>query len=400
MEKITKPIIIKSDYSRRYPDPLNQCVDEDDAYNIEHHILLCKAIDVPEGISKGPNPREQKIDYGIYKKIQGSLEDVDDLTFHLKNKGITVLANKVEYSDDKRTANILLGEKGGIADGGHTYEILLDSKRKGTCPEGQYVKFEVLTGVPHEMFVDITGGLNTAVQVQEASLANLEGKFEWIKEELKGMPYADSIAYKQNENKPVDIRDLFGLITLFNLDHFDAQKHPKEAYTSKAACLTLYGEDPDSFKKLKPILKDILALHDYVHIASRKRYNQEKGGKAGAMKGVYERRKRGEFEFPFTGAEDECRLYSGTLFPIMGALRFLVKKNKEGAFVWKLGSLDKVKEFFHEIAPSLIETTYKTTVNYGNKPNAVGKDDNHWDNLFKTVALHYLTKDPIIGGGR
>ncbi len=38
----------------------------------------------------------------------------------------------------------------------------------------------------------------------------------------------------------------------------------------------------------------------------------------------------------------------------------------------------------------MIETTNKTRVTYGRKPNSVGKDDNHWDNLYKTVALAYL----------
>ncbi len=392
MEKNPKMIVLKAEYSRKFPDPLNLRTGDDDAYNIDHHVLLCRAIDIPEGISKDPNPREQRIDFGIYKRIQASLEDAEDLTFHLKNKGITILANKVDYSEDKRTISIFLGEKGGIADGGHTYEVILAAKKNEVCPDGQYVKIEVLTGVPHEMFVDITGGLNTAVQVQEASLANLEGKFNWVKQELDGAPYGDQIAYKQNEDKPVDVRDILALMTLFNIKYFDSTTHPKESYTSKAACLDLYLKDQGSFEKIRPILKDILDLHDYIHIEGRKQYNQKKGGKAGAMTGVYETRQRGEYPFPFTGQKDKSRLYSGTFYPIMGAMRFLVKGAPNGTFCWKLGSLDRVKEFFNEVAPLLVDTTYKTSLTYGRKPNAVGKDDTHWDNLYKTVALHYLTK--------
>ena len=110
------------------------------------------------------------------------------------------------------------------------------------------------------------------------------------------------------------------------------------------------------------------------------------------MTGVYETRQRGEYSFYFTGQKDKSRLYSGTFFPIMGAMRFLVKEGPNGSYCWKLGTLERVKEFFNEVAPLLVDTTYKTSLTYGRKPNAVGKDDTHWDNLYKTVALHYLTK--------
>ncbi len=386
-------VILKSDYSRRFPDPLNN-IQNDDPYNIEHHILLCRATDVPSGISKEPNPREQRIDWGIYKEIQDSLEDAEDLSFHLKNKGITMFAQKVEYSEDKRIATIFLGEHDGIADGGHTYEIVLNSQSKGECPDNQYVKFEIITGVPSGMKIDITGGLNTAVQVQEASLANLEGKFEWIKEAIKGKPYADSIAFKQNEKKAIDIREVVAFLTLFNVEQKDINgRHPKEAYTSKAACLNFYKSDQASYEALKPILNDILELHDYIHLRSRELYNKNTGGSAGGMKGVFDQKKRGKFQLVFSGKEVEYKLYDGALYPIFGALRFLVHKAPgDKNYSWKLRSFDKVKEFFDTVAADMIETTYKTSLIYGRKPNPIGKDDNHWDNLYKTVALSFLQK--------
>jgi hypothetical protein len=243
------------------------------------------------------------------------------------------------------------------------------------------------------MRADITSGLNTAVQVQPASIANLERKFEWVKETLADMPYAHKISYKQNEKAPYDIRDILGLLTLFNVNEFSTTKHPMEAYVSKAKCLDLYLEKPESFKMLTPLLKDILYLHDHVHIRGKERYNLVKGGKGGGMKGVYtEKRKRGKHEFHFMGAEGDQKLYDGALYPILGAMRFLVEqKPSEDVYSWKLDSFEEVKAFFDEIAPELIATTYNTSLTYGRKPNPIGKDENHWDNLYKTVALHYLT---------
>jgi len=385
-------VILKSDFSRRFPDPLSKLLGSD-SLPIEHNVLLCKAIEVPSGISKKPNPRAQRIDFGIYKDVRKSLEDASDPTFHLKNKGITILAKKVDYkTEDKRIACIYFGDGDGIVDGAHTYEIVLDSQARGACPDNQYVKFEIITGVLENMVSDIAGGLNTAVQVQEASLANLEGKFEWIKKALKGTPYETNIAYKQNEKKDFDIRDVISFLTLFNIDLFpDGSKHPKEAYVSKAKCLRLYLDKQDSYKRLSRMVKDILYLHDYIHINSRKKYNAEQGGRAGAMKGVYDQRRRGKFKFIFMNEEYEYKLYDGTLYPILGAMRFLVeRKPGDDHFSWKLPSFSAVKGFFDKVAPEMISLTYNTSLTYGRKPNAIGKDDNHWSILYKTVALAFL----------
>jgi hypothetical protein len=384
--------IIKAEYSRHYPDPLNQSP-EGDPLHIEHHVLLSRAMDVPKGISKAPNPRAQRTDKGIYKDVRKSLDNADDLSFHLKNKGITLLAHHIEYSADKKMAAVYLGQGDGIADGAHTYQIILDAQDEGTCPEGQYVKFEVLTGIPQEMGPDITSGLNTAVQVDDVSLMNLEREFEWVKETLKKTKFGEQISYKQNEEGEYDIRDVIGLMTIFNVNKFPYPQHPKEAYVSKAKCLALYKEDKDSFKMLKPILIDILHLHDYLNIRSRVRYNDVMGGRAAAMKGVYATKKRGSYKYIFTDEEETYKLYDGALYPMLGAMRFLVEqKPGENVYSWKLKSFDEVKSFFDEVAPDLVATTYKTSLTYGRKPNPIGKDENHWDNMYKTVAIHFYTK--------
>lgn len=390
--KIMK-VIIKTDYSRRFPDPLNQpTADPERQYNIEHNILLCKAVEVPSGISKEPNPREQNIDRKVYKDIRDSLEDAGDPTFHLKNKGITILAQKVEYSEDKKIATILMADGDGIVDGGHTYEIIMASKGASQCPENQYVRIEVLTGVPRDMFVDITEGLNTAVQVQEASLANLQGKFDWIMKILASKPYADQIAYRENEDKEFEIRELISLMTAFNVELYpDGSKHPKEAYTAKSKCLSQYIENTASYEKLAGILTEILELRDYVSLKSREIYNTTHGGRAGGMTGVYEKRKRGNYKYLFTGEESEYKMYDAALFPILGALRFLVEE-KDGKYVWRLGSFEAVKAFFDKVAAELVSITYETSLKYGRKPNAIGKDENHWNLIYKTVALEFLQK--------
>ncbi|MSQ32700.1 MAG: hypothetical protein EXR59_05685 [Dehalococcoidia bacterium] len=140
---------------------------------------------------------------------------------------------------------------------------------------------------------------------------------------------------------------------------------------------------------------DILRLYDYVNVSIRDRYNEKYDGKALAMKGVYAQQKKGDYEYIFSGEDRPYKVYDGALYPMMGSLRFLVEqKPGDTAYSWKLKSFAEVKAFFDEVAPELVETTYKTSLIYGRRPNPVGKDDNHWDNMYKTVALNYYSKHP------
>lgn len=115
----------------------------------------------------------------------------------------------------------------------------------------------------------------------------------------------------------------------------------------------------------------------------------------GGWIGVYEGKKKGQ-KFLFMQTEHTYRLYDGALYPILGALRFLVEKKKgDTTYSWRLDSLDKVKKFYDEIAPKLLTTTYNTSLALGRKPNAIGKNDNHWEQLYQTVELHYLRAKQI-----
>src|SRR5208282_3066238 len=112
---------------------------------------------MPEGLPKGANPREQNIDRGIYRDVMSSLlnEDCTPNTFHLKNKGISILAEEVSKADNDEELKVrFASSEQGIVDGAHTYEIIMRGKSEITesnagesNPINQYVKIEVLTGL-------------------------------------------------------------------------------------------------------------------------------------------------------------------------------------------------------------------------------------------------------------
>jgi hypothetical protein len=387
-----------ADYARRIPDPTLR--------HAERHILFVRAQNVPDGLPKDPNPRAQKIDRSIYREVGAHLlnEDGTPNTFHLKNKGITLIAEKVERkNDDEHVYEVTFGARHGIVDGAHTYEIVRTNKPMieelnagdGEGPSiDQFVKFEIMTGLPEDLVPEIARGLNTAVQVQEMSLADLRDEFDWIKKTIAGEPYADKIAFRENEQRMYDARDIVVLLDLFNITDFPnpGGEYPTRAFSSKAAVLSAYLEDRrkgsgTKFEKLQPLLKDILVLYDTISFEARELHNKAggKGGKLAFMEG----RERGKFPFPFIGTEGAYRLRRGALFPMLGAFRWMVEEGSDGKAQW-IGGFDSVLKLWRELGGELMKATQATSDELGRNPNAVGKSRNHWANLHSTVAKYQL----------
>lgn len=375
--------------ARRVPDPVFAKSD-----HITRHILFVPVRDVPRDLPLTPNARVPNINKRVYRDIEKSLLNQDDAqpgTFHLKHKGITVVADKVEQRDENEYV-VTIADGEGILDGGNTYALITKERDDDELPEEQFVKFEILTNIPTEWITDIAGGLNTSVQVQPMSLDNLAGKFDWIKEELKDEPYYSTIAWRENEPGEFDARDIISLMTCFHIDLFPNRKdtQPVVAYEKKSQALKLFEENLDSYKKLLPILKEILILHDTIRRDSRKFWN-EAGGKYGLLAFV-ESRRRGEFRFPFIpgSSSQEYRLTNGALYPMLAAFRWMVETDpRTETFRWR-GGFKKLLQRWEGSADELMRMTAQASTELGRNPNAIGKSRNHWANLHARVAMRDL----------
>lgn len=105
---------------------------------------------------------------------------------------------------------------------------------------------------------------------------------------------------------------------------------------------------------LKPILKDILYLTDYVSIRGYER-GVEENLHPGGWTGVYSGKKKGMHNFLFMQTEHKYKMYDGAFYPILGALRFLVEKKKEGtAYSWRLDSFSEVKKMFRRNSSKVV----------------------------------------------
>lgn len=375
-------------FARRFPDPNFK-----NTHGAERHYFMMPVGKMPTGIGLDPNARNPNIRKRVYKVVEESLlnqDGSDPDTFHLKNKGIVIVAKSVKQDGDNRYQVSMTTGLHGIVDGGHTYELIKKHLGNEALPMDQYVMVEIRVGVD-DWITDIAGGLNTSVQVQAMSLDNLAGTFEWIKTELKKEPYFDTIAWSENDPGEFDARDIISLMYIFNVELFPNNKdaHPLDGYKVKSNVLKDFENKGKSFQRMKPILRDILKFHDVVRMNARHIYNKETGGKGGAL-AFMDHRKKGKFNFPFIGETDNHRVMNGALIPMLAAFRWYVETDLVSMDMCWRGGFKSVVKSWEKIGAELMRATIETSNELGRNPNAIGKSKNHWANLHARVAKQDL----------
>ena len=381
---IRKTMYVKENSFRKLDDPFNDIA--------KKYVFYVKICDVPEGIPMATNPRDQKLTSGVAQAIKESLESNDGF-FHLKNRGIVLSAKSCTYNNKTKEVTINFTDDmfHGNIDGGHTYKIVCDHRNAGL---DQYVQFEVMTGV-EDIIEKLAEARNTSVQVDEKSMAELQQKFDPIKEGLEGMPFFTRIAFKQNQQafddvtnkrlKMIDAREVVSIINMFNIDKFDAMNHPIKAYSSKAKMLELYLNNPDSYRRYVNIMPDIFDLYDAVETEFATAFN-ETGGRYGRKKysGYKDGNIIGTSKF---GLHDiYYKIPDGLIYPAVAAFRSLVVLNQEtDKYEWKNG-VNPIS-VWDRCKSSITSQIMNFASAIGDNPNAVGKDSNIWNLAYMTVLL-------------
>ena len=381
---IRKTMYVKENSFRKLDDPFNDVA--------KKYVFYVKICDVPEGIPMATNPRDQKLTSGVAQAIKESLESNDGF-FLLKNRGIVLSAKSCTYNNKTKevTINFTDDMLHGNIDGGHTYKIVCDHRNSGL---DQYVQFEVMTGV-EDIIEKLAEARNTSVQVDEKSMAELQQKFDPIKEGLEGMPFFTRIAFKQNQQafddvtnkrlKMIDAREVVSIINMFNIDKFDAMNHPIKAYSSKAKMLELYLNNPDSYRRYVNIMPDIFDLYDAVETEFATAFN-ETGGRYGRKKysGYKDGNIIGTSKF---GLHDiYYKIPDGLIYPAVAAFRSLVVLNQEtDKYEWKNG-VNPIS-VWDRCKSSITSQIMNFASAIGDNPNAVGKDSNIWNLAYMTVLL-------------
>jgi hypothetical protein len=383
---------------RKIPNPYYTLVDGDKTP--EMYILICDIHDVPENIPMNTNPREQNLKTNVAKKIKDSLLEPAKLDFYLLNRGLLLSSDTVSYDNTNNIVTISFSDLDvhGNVDGGHTYTIIKEC-RDQIDRNQQFVKIEVLTNV-ESIFESLAAARNTSVQVKDKSIAELEKRFELIKDAFKTEDFYHDISYKENQNKRIDVTVLLAILNLFNIDRYqDMKNYPINSYSSNKQCVDIYinesknnenDESKNPYVKMKPIMVDIIRLYDMLESNMAKYYKGDDNGikKYGSVTGVVTRKPgKPRFASKFYQTEMEYVSPNGFIYPVLGAFRALVYE-EDGIYKWK----KTPTEVLEKVGSVLVGNTVNMSRSLGNNPNATGKNTNLWQVLYMTVKMQVMSE--------
>ena len=378
---------------RKIPNPYLKS--EEGEKGAEMYVAICDVKDLPDDFPMDTNPREQKMTTNVAKKIKESLLNTSELNFFLLNRGILLSAKDVSYSNysNEMTISFEDPEVHGNVDGGHTYKTILqfrDQLDKGQ----QYVKIEILTGI-EGIFQSLAAARNTSVQVQDKSIAELEDRFDIIKNTLANENYISRVFFKENDAGDIDVADLLAILNMFNISRYNGMtSFPINSYSSKKKCIDLYisdhkeyGESAENpYVKMMHIMPDIFRLYDAIEVGMNRFYRQKNpGGRYGATKGVQVPKAGQEIRSKFLSNEMEAASPNGFIYPILGAFRALVEE-KDGKYGWKKNPFAVLEK----VGAELVESTVSMSRSLGNNPQSVGKEANIWKTLYMTIAFEAM----------
>ncbi|MDO5680179.1 MAG: AIPR family protein [Pelistega sp.] len=351
--------------------------------------------DIPDNFPMETNPREQNLKTNVAKNIEESLKSYEE-NFHIKNRGIILSAASFAFNSKTSHATIFMTdtEVHGNVDGGHTYKIILANRNE--LQDKQYVRLEVIIGA-EDFFQDLAKARNTSVQVKDTSIAELEKKFEFIKDAIG--PLANEIAFKENDiDKRISIDNIISILSTFNLNTYsDADKQPISAYSQKSFCVKqflAYDENDihNPFHKMVPIIPSILKLHDYIEKKLPEKYKEvEPGGKYGLIKGIQSKKENSKVKFQtdIYGDDIEYKSPRSFVLPILASFRALIRENEEGYYEW----IDSPFKLFDKVGGQMAKNTKERSKSLGYNVNALGKDAGHWRDLFQIVLIEKLMKN-------
>ena len=365
--------------------------------SITLYYLLANMKDIPDNIPLDVNPRKPKMTTNVAKSLKKAVIETEN-DFYINNRGIVIAAKDFSFNTSESVVSIDLGDQEdesdhysyGILDGGHTYTAILEMRDKIPAGKDQYVRLEVITNVDN--ITRLSDARNTSVQVSDIALFNLDDKFDYIKDSIKDQPYSSMIAYKDNEDKPINVSELLRLMYAFDLDMYpDDTSAPIQSYTSKQTVFNRYKKafDSDLYKALTMELPTLVNLYDTIEVEMAIKYSEYKKalgtiGRFGAVRGI-DTIDNDYGKSTYLNTVKTHNVSTGFIFPIFGAFRSLVSFDEVNKIIsWKYDPIS----IWKEIGVSLVQNTFETQTN----PQLAGKDKQLWLSNYRIVETQCLRK--------
>lgn len=343
------------------------------------------------------NPREPKMTTNVARSLLSAVVE-PETDFYINNRGIVIAAKALTFNSADSEVTIDIGNQDdendkflyGILDGGHTYTAIM--KKRDEIPDDlrKFVRVEVITNVQN--ITRLSDARNTSVQVSDMALFNLDDNFDDIKTAIADEVYADLIAYKDNENKPIHVSELLRLMYAFDIDKYpDDNAAPVQSYSGKAQVFKRYKQafETPFYKSLTKHLPKLVELYDIIERELPEKYREYKKiqgvatPRFGSVRGIESLENIAKTEFLATPTK--YSVSSGYIYPIFGAFRSLLRFDETAAAVsWLFDPID----IWNEVGTSIVQNTFETYTN----PQLAGKDKQLWLSNYRIVETQSLRK--------
>lgn len=355
------------------------------------------------------NPRQQNLKSKPSKEMREELIGNSRDIFHFLNRGISISALNctVRNIKDKKEVIITLSnlDEHGIFDGGHSFKVLCECLTKAKVLETKHVMLEVFTGV-EDILYDLARSRNTSTQVKEKSLANLEGKFNFIKDALRNECFFSNISWVENDEGAISISYIIQILTAFNknLGH----KSMPKTYSGAGSCETLYIREFNNNKnnienniyyKLTPLYSDIFKFVDHVLVSLPAIYNKNgyeaERGIFGRLRGITYKPDFFPLLFSPNNKKTSYKIPNPFFFPVIAAMRQLYKEDDNGMFKWIIDPIT----VFNDISEKLVTKVMGYYFDKNGYVTEMGKSLGIWVDTFELVNAHlndYLKELEII----
>jgi AIPR protein len=388
-----------NDHCKRLKDPTAATL-----YHLEAFLPFSEAVKLEKGNANLRPPSEKK---KPFQEMIVTVED-DPASFHKKNRGITYLCERFEFDNAKKrllvsipVLDVQANTNGtevsddeprfGIADGGHTYEVIRQTvDRMNELKELQgwtepFVRVHFLAGesVVSGEIDQIVEALNTSSQVQQYTLDEYQNKFDDLKKALSNTGFEiDLVAFRENEEKEWDIREIVQRMACFLKDRWKFTQ-PTSMYRSKGKALDLFTNDATrpEFEKLYGVIRDVITLPEFVQ-SQFSRGSATQGKRFGGLRAV-KTLKRPQTRPGTNHATDHLMDLAASL-PIAAAFRELLELSGD-RYVWKVRPevvFGKCGEELYKVLASKSRTAKSV--------NSLGSDTELWT---QAVNIVLRTKD-------
>ncbi|MGI2727367.1 AIPR family protein [Bacillus cytotoxicus] len=294
------------------------------------------------------NPREQNLKSKPAKEMRLTLAGDSRDIFHYLNRGISIssLDCSIKNIKDKKEIKLTLTNlnEHGVFDEGHSFKVLIDALDNARILETKHVMLEIFTGV-EDILYDLARSRNTSTQVKEKPLANLEGKFDFVKEALKNECFFKNISWVENDDGDISINYLIQILTAFNknLEHKSMPRTYSGAGSSERSFIKEFNNNKDDMKnniyyKLTPLYSDIFKFVDHVLFSLPTIYNkngyESEQGNFGNSRGITYKQDFHPLLFSPNNRRTSYKIPNAFFFPIIAAMRQLYKEDSNGMFEW------------------------------------------------------------------